>query len=62
MFLHIFIAAAGAVFQLNIVENYERSYHLCFLFIFIAAAGAFVRLNINENDGKSYYLCFYSSL
>ena len=30
MFLFIFIAAAGAFFRLNIVENDDKSYYLCF--------------------------------
>ena len=60
MFLFIFIAAAGAFFRLNIVENYEKSY-LVFT-LFIAAAGAFFQMNIFKNNEKSDYLGFYSSL
>ena len=48
-FLFIFIAAAGAFFQLNIIENHKTSTLFMCLFRIIAAAGAFFRLNIVDN-------------
>ena len=51
MFFFVFIAAASAFFQGNLMNNYEKlTFHM--FFVCIAAAGVFFRMSILQNIDK----------